>query len=69
MDESYASDRELADRYGKSRASIWRWPNSIGFPSPVKLSPGCTRWKMSEVLEWESRQPRYRSVKNGRLTR
>lgn len=59
QEESYASDRELAKRFGNARPTIWRWIDSLGFPKPVKLSPGCTRWRMSEVIAWEQRQPRY----------
>lgn len=59
MEDIYESDRGLAKRYKTSRATIWRWPVTRGFPAPVKLSPNVTRWKMSEVLDWESRQVRY----------
>ncbi|TKW67168.1 MAG: AlpA family phage regulatory protein [Paracoccus denitrificans] len=24
------------------------------FPQPVKLTPGCTRWKLSEIEAWEA---------------
>lgn len=65
MDETYVSDRDLAERYSKARGTIWRWPQTIGFPNPIKLSPGCTRWRMSEVIAWEQRQPRYQSAKRG----
>lgn len=59
MESIYVSDRDLAKRYKKSRATIWRWLATLGFPAPVKLSPGCTRWRLSEVEAWEERQPRY----------
>jgi prophage regulatory protein len=26
------------------------------FPKPVKLSPGCTRWRLSELEAWETAQ-------------
>jgi len=29
--------------------TIWCWTNMGEFPSPHKLSRGCTRWKMEEV--------------------
>lgn len=51
----FVSDKQLAERYGVHRATIWRWasdPDS-GFPGPVRLSQSCTRWSMGQVLEWE----------------
>lgn len=50
----YASDKQLAERFSVGRATIWRWSSSGNFPKPVVLSPGCTRWKLSEVEKWES---------------
>lgn len=50
---TYASDRQLAERYEVSRATIWRWTKEKKFPQPVKLSPGCTRWKLSDLQAWE----------------
>ena len=58
MNFIYLSDRDLATRYGASRATIWRWVPNRGFPKPIRFSPGCTRWKLSDVEAWESRQMR-----------
>lgn len=55
----YVSDKDLAERFKTSRATIWRWPATQGFPKPVKLGPGTTRWRLAEVEEWETRQARY----------
>ncbi len=52
----FASDRQLADRYQVKRVTIWRWAKKGIFPAPVKLSPGCTRWPMDLVLEYEQKQ-------------
>ncbi|MBP7407038.1 MAG: AlpA family phage regulatory protein [Candidatus Microthrix sp.] len=35
-----------------SRSSIWRWVRKKKFPAPVKLSPGVTAWRWSEVKAW-----------------
>lgn len=52
----YVSDIQVANRFGVSRASIWRWAKIGDFPKPVKLSPGCSRWKVEDVQKWaESR--------------
>lgn len=50
----YVSDRDLADRYAVSRASIWRWSASGRLPRPIQLSPGCTRWRVGEIEQYEA---------------
>lgn len=54
--ENYLSDKRVANRYDVSRATIWRWVQSgrFQFPQPVKLSPGCTRWRASDIQKWEA---------------
>jgi predicted DNA-binding transcriptional regulator AlpA len=52
--EIYLTDKQLAQYFDVGRATIWRWISSNSFPSPRKLSPGCTRWKLSEIREWET---------------
>ena len=52
--ERYVSDLDLAIRYQVSRVTPWRWAKKGSFPSPVKLGPNCTRWKLSEIEAWEA---------------
>lgn len=55
--ETFLSDADLAERYRISRASVWRWARcNPGFPPAVRLSPGCTRWRASEVRAWEAQR-------------
>jgi len=49
----YLKDTELAKRYDIARQSVWRWSQKGDFPAPVKLSPGCSRWRLSDVEKWE----------------
>jgi predicted DNA-binding transcriptional regulator AlpA len=50
----FLSDLQLADRYGVSRVTIWRWRKSDPtFPQPVLLSPGCSRWRLDLIEAWE----------------
>jgi len=51
--ETYHSDKQVAARYNVSRCTIWRWVERGQFPHPVKLSPGCTRWPLKSLLDWE----------------
>ena len=52
----YVSDKQLAIRYGVHRTTVWRWIRNGEFPKPIKISEGCTRWRLSEVEQWESEQ-------------
>lgn len=48
------SDMQVAQRYGVSRSTIWRWAaQQQGFPSPIALSPGTSRWFLSALLSFE----------------
>jgi prophage regulatory protein len=50
----YFADKELAARFGVSRQTIWRLVKSDpAFPKPIRLTAGCTRWLLSEVVAWE----------------
>ena len=52
----YIPDTQVANQFGVSRATIWRWVQNGNFPKPIKLSPGCSRWKIEDVQKWaESR--------------
>ena len=50
----YLSDKQLADRYGVTRTTIWRWVQKNEFPHPIKISSGCTRWPMEEIERHET---------------
>ncbi|WP_432640113.1 helix-turn-helix transcriptional regulator [Albidovulum sp.] len=55
MAETYLPDTQVAARYGVHRTTPWRWDKTDPtFPKPVRLSPGCTRWKLSELEAWEN---------------
>jgi prophage regulatory protein len=52
----FLSDKQTADRYGVQRTTIWRWVKEEGFPGPVNLSRGCTRWPLGAIEKWEQRK-------------
>lgn len=55
MTEIYISDIGVSARYGVHRVTPWRWVKTDPtFPRPVCLSPGCTRWKLSDLVNWET---------------
>lgn len=50
----YLQDRQVGERYGVSRTTLWRWCKSDpSFPKPVALSPGCSRWRIDDLEKWE----------------
>ncbi|WP_431023792.1 helix-turn-helix transcriptional regulator [Halomonas sp. H5] len=52
----YLNDRQVAERYSVGRATPWRWLKEGRFPAPVKLGPGCTRWRLTDLEAWEGEQ-------------
>lgn len=56
---TYLSDFEVAERYSVARSAIWRWVKSNpAFPNPIKLSPGTTRWVLSDLVRFERQKER-----------
>ena len=54
LKQRFLSDKQVADRYGVTRTSIWRWLKTLeDFPPPVKLSEGCARWTLLSLISWE----------------
>lgn len=49
----FLTDKQVAERYVVSTDSIWRWKRQGNFPSPVRVGPNCTRWRMADLLEHE----------------
>lgn len=51
----FLSDKQVADRYGVTKITIRRWGQSIpSFPPPVKFSPGCIRWRLTDLEQYEA---------------
>jgi len=44
--KKYLTVHEVAERFGVSTPTIWRWLKASQLPKPVKLSAGCTRWNI-----------------------
>lgn len=54
IEKLYLTVAEVARRLSVSVDTIYRWKRDGNFPKPVKLSAGCVRWRLSDVMEWES---------------
>ncbi|MFN3312893.1 MAG: helix-turn-helix transcriptional regulator [Hyphomonas sp.] len=46
---------QVAARYGVSKDSIWRWKRQGEFPAAVVVGPNSTRWRLSDLIEHESK--------------
>jgi prophage regulatory protein len=46
---------QVANRFGVSVATVWRWVRQGNFPSPVKISERSTRWRRSDIEAHEQR--------------
>lgn len=64
----YLSVAQMAERYGVSTVTIWRWSVIGKIPRPVRLTPRTTRWRKDEVAAYDERrnaEPRPRLGKVG----
>jgi predicted DNA-binding transcriptional regulator AlpA len=44
--------RQAAQLCGVSPATWWRWHAAGRCPAPLRLSPGCVRWRAEELRAW-----------------
>jgi len=51
----YLSVEQVAKRFSVSKDTIWRWKRNGEFPAPVKLGGTTTRWRLSDIEEYESK--------------
>jgi predicted DNA-binding transcriptional regulator AlpA len=52
----YLNVKQVARRFGVGVATIWRWStDSSGFPRPVRLGAGTTRWSLDELVAFEAK--------------
>ena len=58
-DERFLNVQQVADRYAVSTQTIWRWSKETdrSFPRPVGVSLGTSRWRLSELKEFEATLP------------
>ena len=50
----YLSVQQVAERYGVSTDTIWRWVRNGTFPKRYKLGSGTTRWRLADLIEHET---------------
>ena len=49
----FMTDRQVGNRYGVCRYTIWRWVREGKYPAPKKLTSGSTRWHISDIEEFD----------------
>ena len=52
----HLSVKQVAERFGVSVATIWRWSRDGVIPAPVRISTGCTRWRLNDLESWEEQR-------------
>lgn len=52
MNDRFLRVREVLDRTGLTRATLYRRIEEGQFPKQVKLGPAMVAWRQSEVEEW-----------------
>lgn len=45
---------ELAEQFGVSKTTIWRWRRSGDFPNHILLGPRIIGWKVNDIENWLS---------------
>lgn len=53
LQREWLSDKHLSQRLGVSRATVWNWAKDGRLAPPVKLGKNTTRWRLSDVQEFE----------------
>lgn len=50
---AYVSINQIADRLSVTPVTIYRWIKQGRFPTGRLFSPGCRRWSVQEISDWE----------------
>lgn len=51
---TYLSINQISERLSVTPVTIYRWIKLGQFPHGRHFSPGCRRWSLREVLDWEA---------------
>ncbi len=49
----YLSIAQISERLSVAPVTIYRWIKLGQFPSGRHFSPGCRRWSLQEIIDWE----------------
>ena len=51
--EQYLKDKEVADFYGISKSTVYRWVKKGLLPKSRRIGIRTSRWKKSEIEGWK----------------
>ena len=51
---TYLSIAQISERFSVTPVTIYRWIKQGQFPAGRHFSPGCRRWSMQEIVDWET---------------
>ena len=58
--DAFLSVHQVAACYHVWPSTIWRWlKKAPDFPDPLKLTPGTTRWRLSDLVSYEAQCARW----------
>jgi len=57
IEDRYITIKEIVERLGISRASIYSWAKTGLFPKQKKLGSS-SRWSLQEIEEWVKNRPK-----------
>lgn len=52
--EKFLRVKDVAEMLSIGKSTIWLYVKTGKFPKPIKLSPGVTVWKLSEIEQFMS---------------
>lgn len=56
LDDPLLDQRQIINYLGISRTQLWRVRRAGDFPTPLNLSQGINRWRLSQLQDWLQRK-------------
>lgn len=50
--DAFLNIEEISQITSQGKSTIWARVKSGTFPSPIRISQGCTRWRASDIQKW-----------------
>ena len=57
MNDGFFLTKDLTQRYGKTRQTLWRWEKDGKFPKRRKLGKHSVGWPKAEIFAWDEARP------------
>lgn len=64
MNNSLISKKEVLERYGIDKSTLWLWSKAQNFPNSV-TPPNCVQlYRESDIFEWEAKNTEINAAKS-----